>query len=157
VAVPLGRLPRFLVLEPASTVRIEIALERPSCEIDVELQNPRPGRSFVLMIGPPSGPFVQRVRLSGRARILFQPPTPGEYVLVLANPQREPLVLKLRGHHVRAPPRAAARAAPRPRRAARPVRQRGARRTLGPGHRRRRSAGPHPRHLRLAGVSGSSE
>ena len=97
MAVPLARLPRFLVLEPLSTVRVEIELNAPACEIDVELENPQPGRSFVLLIGHKEGPFVQRVRLAGRARILFDPEAPGVYVLLLANPHREPLVLRLKG------------------------------------------------------------
>jgi hypothetical protein len=100
MAVTLPRLPRFLVLEPVSTVRIEIELESPACEIDVELENPQPGRSFVLLIGHKEGPFVQRVRLAGRARILFDPEAPGEYVLLLANPHREPLVLRLKGRNL---------------------------------------------------------
>ncbi|MGI0131124.1 MAG: hypothetical protein ACREDE_10915 [Thermoplasmata archaeon] len=98
-------LPRFLVLNPASTVRIEIRLESPACEIDVELDNPRPGRSFVLLIGHEGGPYVQRVRLAGRARIYFDPESPGSYELLLANPQREPLVLRLRGRDVPVPGR----------------------------------------------------
>jgi hypothetical protein len=97
VAVALRDLPKYLVLEPASTVRIEIRLESPSCEIDVELDSPRPGRSFVLLIGHREGPFVQRVRLAGRARIHFDPQSPGDYVLLLANPDKEPVVLRLRG------------------------------------------------------------
>ncbi len=100
MAVALARLPRFLVLEPVSTVRVEIELEAPACEIDVELENPEPGRSFVLLIGHKEGPFVQRVRLAGRARILFDPEAPGEYVLLLANPHREPLVLRLKGRNL---------------------------------------------------------
>jgi hypothetical protein len=92
-----GGLPRFLIIEPVSTVRLEMELDRPSCEIDVELQNPGPGRSFVVMIGHRGGPFVQRMRLSGRARIVFEPKSPGPYVLVLANPVKEPLVLRLKG------------------------------------------------------------
>jgi hypothetical protein len=93
----LGSLPRFLIIEPVSTVRLEMELDRPSCEIDVELQNPGPGRSFVVMIGHRGGPFVQRLRLSGRARIVFEPKSPGRYVLVLANPVKEVLVLRLKG------------------------------------------------------------
>ncbi len=84
-----------------STVRIEMRLDAPSCEIDVELQQPRPGRSFVLLIGQRGGPYLQRMRLSGRARILFRPKSAGEYLLLLANPHREPLVLRLRGHNIR--------------------------------------------------------
>jgi len=97
VASALASLPKFLVIEPVSTVRLEMELDRPSCEIDVELQNPAAGRSFVVMIGHRGGPFVQRLRLSGRARIVFEPRSPGRYVLVLANPTKEPLVLRLKG------------------------------------------------------------
>jgi len=93
-------LPKYLVLGPVSTVRVEITLEAPACEIDVELDNPRPGRSFVLLLGQPGGPYVQRVRLAGRARIFFDPQTPGSYELLLANPQKEPVTLRLRGHDV---------------------------------------------------------
>ena len=100
VAVALPDLPRFLVLEPLSTVRVEMRLVSPACEIDVELENPHPGRSFVLLIGHKSGPFVQRVRLAGKARIYFDPQAPGEYVLLVANPQKEPIVLRLRARDV---------------------------------------------------------
>jgi hypothetical protein len=96
MATALRDLPKFLVLAGVSTVRLEMLLETPACEIDVELENPRPGRSFVLLIGHKEGPYVQRVRLSGRARIHFDPQAPGEYLLLLANPNREPLVLRLR-------------------------------------------------------------
>jgi hypothetical protein len=113
VAIPLARLPRFLVLDPVSSVRTEIELESPSCEIDVELQNPRPGRSFVLLIGQRKGPYLQRMRLSGRARILFKPKSAGEYLLMLANPNRDPLILRLRGHNIRTRRRPRARSRPR--------------------------------------------
>ena len=100
MAVALADLPRFLVLDPLSTVRVEMRLVSPACEIDVELDNPRPGRSFVLLIGHKSGPFVQRVRLAGKARIYFDPQAPGEYVLLVANPQKEPIVLRLKARDV---------------------------------------------------------
>ncbi len=100
MATALANLPKYLVLAPSATVRIELRLESPSCEIDVELENPRPGRSFVLLLGHPGGPFVQRVRLAGKARIFFDPQAPGPYELLLANPQREPLVLHLRARNV---------------------------------------------------------
>jgi hypothetical protein len=100
VAVALPDLPRFLVLNPLSTVRVEMRLASPACEIDVELDNPGPGRSFVLLIGHKDGPFVQRVRLAGKARIYFDPQSPGDYVLLVANPQREPIVLRLRARDV---------------------------------------------------------
>ena len=96
MSTPLKDLPRFLVLRPESTVRVEMRLEAPSCEIDVELDNPKPGRSFVLLIGHREGPFVQRVRLAGRARIHFDPESPGDYLLLLANPNKEPVTLRLR-------------------------------------------------------------
>ena len=105
MATALPDLPKYLVLNPVSTVRIEMRLEGPACEIDVELDNPRTGRSFVLLIGQVGGPYVQRVRLAGRARIYFDPQAPGAYELLLANPQREPLVLRLRGRDVTAAPR----------------------------------------------------
>lgn len=100
VAVALRDLPKFLVLDPVSTARIEMRLDTPSCEIDVNLDNPRPGRSFVLLIGHRDGPFVQRVRLAGKARIHFAPETPGEYLMLLANPHKEPLVVRLRGRNL---------------------------------------------------------
>jgi len=100
VAVALKDLPKYLVLDPESTVRLEMKLEEPSCEIDVELDNPKPGRSFVLLIGHREGPFVQRVRLAGRARIHFDPEAPGEYQLLLANPDKEPVILRLKARNL---------------------------------------------------------
>lgn len=100
MAVALRDLPKFLVLEPMSTIRVEMLLDAPSCEIDVELDNPRPGRSFVLMIGHKDGPYVQRVRLAGKARIYFDPQSPGEYVMLVANPQNDPIVLRLRARNI---------------------------------------------------------
>lgn len=100
MAVALADLPRFLVLDPLSTIKVEMRLVSPACEIDVELDNPRPGRSFVLLIGHKDGPFVQRVRLAGKARIYFDPQAPGEYVLLVANPQKEPIVLRLKARDV---------------------------------------------------------
>ena len=114
VAVALPDLPKFLVLDPMSTVRVEIRLEAPACEIDVELDNPRPGRSFVLLIGHKGGPYVQRVRLAGKARIYFDPESPGEYVLLVANPQKEPIVLRLKARDV-TPSTARSEGGPRPR------------------------------------------
>ncbi len=103
MATALRDLPRFLVLEPVSTVRLEIHLAAPACEIDIELENPQPGRSFVLLIGHKQGPYVQRVRLSGRARIHFDPESPGDYLLLLANPNRQPLVLRIRARDIGTP------------------------------------------------------
>ena len=113
VAIALRDLPKYLVIEPDSTLRIDMRLDHPACEIDVALDNPRPGRSFVLMIGHPGGPFVQRVRLAGRARIYFDPATPGTYVLLFANPDRLPIVLRLRARGVGRPIATVRRAAKR--------------------------------------------
>ncbi len=113
MALSLGRLPRFLILEPTSTVRLELRLGSPACEIDVELENPKPDRSFLLLIGPAGGPVLQRMRLNGRARIVFEPKDERTHVLMLANPQKEPLVLRLRGRPVKAPARVAAGRPPR--------------------------------------------
>lgn len=115
--VALARLPRYLILEPVASVRLEIELAQPACEIDVELDNPSTGRSFLLALGKKGGPQLQRMRLTGRARVLFDPRAPGVYVLVLTNPQKEPLVLKLRAKHVARPasarrPRARTRRTP---------------------------------------------
>jgi hypothetical protein len=95
VALPIGRLPRYLVLEPTSTVRFEVRPGRSSYTLEVELDSPRPGRSFLLLVGPHGGPVVQRMRLSGRAKILFRRHDPRAHVLMLANPHKEPLVLRL--------------------------------------------------------------
>ncbi|MFI5412984.1 MAG: hypothetical protein ACHQ0I_00110 [Candidatus Lutacidiplasmatales archaeon] len=100
MAVALRDLPKFLVLDPLSTIRVEMRLTASACEIDVELDNPSPGRSFVLLIGHKDGPFVQRVRLAGKARIYFDPQSPGDYVLLVANPQKEPIVLRLKARDV---------------------------------------------------------
>jgi hypothetical protein len=100
MALALPVLPKYLVLSPSSSVRLDMHLEDPACEIDVSLNNPRPGRSFVLLLGHRGGPFVQRVRLAGRARVFFDPQAPGDYVLLLANPDREPVVLRLRARGV---------------------------------------------------------
>jgi len=100
MALALRELPKYLVLAPSSTVRLDMHLESPACEIDVSLHNPRPGRSFVLLIGPRDGPFVQRVRLAGKARIYFDPQSPGDYALLLANPDADPVVLRLRARAV---------------------------------------------------------
>lgn len=135
MAVALSRLPRYLILEPVSTVRLEMELTRPSCEIDVELQNPEPGRTFVLLIGKKDGPHLQRMTLSGRARVLFDPQAPGVYVLMLANPQKEPLVLRLRARNLDRRPRIPA-AGPRAARARPSTTRRGTR-----ARSRRRPAG----------------
>jgi hypothetical protein len=151
VAPSLASLPRYLVLDPVATVRIEVNLERLACEIDVEIQNPRPGRSFVLLIGPRGGPYLRRMRLSGRARVLFQPKSAGPYVLMLANPQKEPIVLRLRGRQLGKgrPPRRVGPAGT-PAAAARRRRSR-----HGTGRRRPSAAVPRPHAPRTAAESGS--
>jgi len=94
--IALTELPRYVVLEPGGGVRLDMRLEATACEFDLALQNPRPGRSFVAMIGHRAGAIVQRVRLAGTARILFDPERPGDYTLVLTNPMPEPAVVRLR-------------------------------------------------------------
>ena len=89
-------LPRFVVLEPGGGLRLDLHLETTACEFDVSLQNEKPGRSFIVMIGHRAGTIVQRVRLAGRAKILFDPESPGDYSLVLTNPMPEPAVVRLR-------------------------------------------------------------
>ena len=113
MALPLDRLPRYLVLEPVSTVRFEVRPARRPCEIEVALENPAPGRCFLLLLGPEGGPLLQRMRLSGRARILFEPRDERPQVLMLANPQKEPVVLELHGRSSR--PRRSSSAAHGPR------------------------------------------
>jgi hypothetical protein len=100
----LAQLPRYLILEAESSVRLEVGLVRPACEIDIGLETPKPGRSFLLLIGPEGGPMVQRMRVTGRARILFEPRDSRPHVLMLANPLKEPLVLCLGGHLSRGRP-----------------------------------------------------
>jgi hypothetical protein len=133
----LDELPRYLVLNPSSSIRIELTLAAASCEIDIEPERPRPGRSFILLLGPPGGPFVQRVRLSGRARIFFDPEAPGRYELLLANPDREPLTLRLRAKDVGRIESEGGEAPPRP--TLRPRTTGSARRHRPPTRRRARS------------------
>ncbi len=94
--IALAELPRYVVLEPGGGVRLDLRLEATACEFDLALQNPRAGRSFVAMIGHRAGAIVQRVRLAGKARILFDPERAGDYTLVLTNPMAEPAVVRLR-------------------------------------------------------------
>jgi hypothetical protein len=89
-------LPRYLVLEPRGSVRLELTLDSPACEIDVRLENPAPDRSFVLVIAETRGTLLQRVRLAGGARIYFAPRRAGTYLLFLSNPGRESVTLYLR-------------------------------------------------------------
>jgi len=112
VPVPFERLPRYLVLEPGSTVRFDLRPAPGASSLDVELENPRPGRSFLLLVGPSDGPTLQRMRLTGRARILFDARDRRPQVLMLANPQREPLVLQIRGRASAGSPRSSRVARP---------------------------------------------
>ena len=91
-----GDVPNFLVLEPRGGVRLDVRLPTPACVIDASHQSPLPGRSFILMVGQPSEPFVQRARIAGRAKLHFEPGTPGLYVILLTNPMREPAAVRLR-------------------------------------------------------------
>jgi hypothetical protein len=100
MSISLHELPRFVVLEPGGGIRLDLHLEATACEFDVALQNEHPGRSFIVMIGHRAGTIVQRVRLAGRARILFDPEAPGDYTLVMTNPMAEPAVVRLRASAV---------------------------------------------------------
>ncbi len=86
-------LPKVIILEPGRGVRMDVRMDSPSCEIDLHMDKEGPGKSFVLMIGHKNGEVVQRVRVSGRAKVLFDPETPGEYVFLLTNPMAEPAVV----------------------------------------------------------------
>jgi len=94
--IAIHELPKFLVLEPGGGIRLDLHLDASACEFDVALQNEKPGRSFIVMIGHRAGTIVQRVRLAGRAKILFDPESPGDYTLVLTNPMPEPAVVRLK-------------------------------------------------------------
>jgi hypothetical protein len=98
--IALQELPRFVVLEPGGGIRLDLHLDASACEFDVALQNEKPGRSFIVMIGHRAGAIVQRVRLAGRARILFDPEAPGDYTLVMTNPMPEPAVVRLKASAV---------------------------------------------------------
>ncbi len=113
-------LPAFLVLEPRGGVRLPLQLEAAACELELTLETDRPGASFIAMVSQRDGTWLQRVRLAGGARILFDPGTVGEFVLQLTNPTYDPIVLRLRGRTQ--PARAARRTGPhrRARRATRP-------------------------------------
>ena len=93
----LRNLPPYLVLEPRGGVRLPLKLEATACELELKLESERPGASFIAMVSERDGTWVQRVRLAGSARILFDPGTVGEFVLQLTNPTFDPIVLRLRG------------------------------------------------------------
>ena len=120
MAASLRDLPAFLVLEARGGVRLPLKLEATACELELKLETERPEASFIAMVSQRDGTWVQRVRLAGSARILFDPGTVGDFVLHLTNPTFEPIVLRLRGR--RLPTRAAGRTTP----------HRRARRTAGP-------------------------
>lgn len=92
--IALEDLPKVIILEPGRGVRIEVRLEASACEIDAHLEKEGAGRSFVLMIAHPNGEVVQRVRVAGHAKVLFDPETPGEYVFLLTNPMSEPAIVR---------------------------------------------------------------
>jgi hypothetical protein len=120
MAIAISELPKYLVLEPGGGIRLDMRLEAAACEFDLSLESPRPGRSFIVMIGHRSGAIVQRVRLAGRAKILFDPAGPGDYTLVLTNPMADPAVVRLKATAVEGPkPPRVTRRKPRARGAAR--------------------------------------
>ena len=100
MALALRELPKYLVLEPAKGVRLDLELAEAACEIDLGLDSPRPGRSFVVLVGHIGGPIVQRARIAGSARLFFAPEKAGEYVLYLTNPMDEAAVVRLAARDV---------------------------------------------------------
>lgn len=94
MSIKVADLPKVVIIEPGKGVRMEVQLDTPSLEIDLHLENEAPGRSFVLMIGEPSGEIVQRVRVAGHAKVYFDPEAPGEYVVLLTNPMNEPAIVR---------------------------------------------------------------
>lgn len=96
----LRELPKFIVLEPGRGIRLDLQLEAPACEFEVRLDTERPGRSFILLLGHKGGPMVQRARISGHAKVLFDPEAPGDYVVILSNPTPEPVVIHLDAREV---------------------------------------------------------
>jgi hypothetical protein len=94
VSIPLKDLPKAVILEPTKGVRMEVEMETSACEIDLHLEKEGPGRSFVFMIAHPNGEVVQRVRIAGHAKVLFDPESPGQYVFLLTNPMTEAAVVR---------------------------------------------------------------
>lgn len=88
--------PSYLVLEPRGGLRLDVRLPTSACLISAALENPAPGRSFILRAGAPSEPFVDRARIAGRATLHFEPGRPGLYIILLTNPMEEPAVIRLR-------------------------------------------------------------
>lgn len=93
MVIPIAELPKIIIIEPGRGVRMDVLLDTPSCELDLHLEKEGPGKSVILMIGHKNGEVVQRVRVAGRAKVLFDPETPGEYVFLLTNPMDEPAVV----------------------------------------------------------------
>jgi hypothetical protein len=87
--------PSYVVLEPRGGLRLDVRLPTPACLISAALENPAPGRNFILMAGAPCEPFVERARIAGRAKLHFEPGRPGLYIILLTNPMREPAVIRL--------------------------------------------------------------
>jgi hypothetical protein len=101
VAIALPELPEFFVLEPQRGVEIAIRLTARACELEVELQREAPGRSLIVLIGLRDGRWVQRARIAGHAKLLFDPERAGEYKLALANPMTDRAVVRVRGREIR--------------------------------------------------------
>ncbi|MDE1820356.1 MAG: hypothetical protein KGJ23_06735 [Euryarchaeota archaeon] len=93
MTIPLSDLPKVIILEPGRGVRMDVKMETSSCEIEVRLDKEGPGRSVVLMLGHKNGQVVQRVRVAGSSKVLFDPESPGEYVFLLTNPMSEAAVV----------------------------------------------------------------
>lgn len=91
--IDLEDLPKIIILEPGRGVRIDVRMSSPACEIEARIDEEGPGRSFILMLAHQDGQVVQRARIAGRTKVLFDPGSPGQYVFLLTNPMAEPLVV----------------------------------------------------------------
>lgn len=94
MTIALKDLPKVVILEPGKGVRMEVDMDSPACEVDLHLEKEGAGRSFIFMIAHPGGEVVQRVRVAGHAKVLFDPESPGEYVFLLTNPMTEAAVVR---------------------------------------------------------------
>jgi hypothetical protein len=93
MTIAIEDLPKIIILEAGRGVRIDVKMDTPACEIEARIDQEAPGKSFVLMLAHKDGQVVQRVRVAGRTKVLFDPEAPGEYVFLLTNPMAEPLVV----------------------------------------------------------------
>lgn len=94
MSLTLQDLPKVVILEPNKGVRMEVDMDSPACEIDLKLEKEGAGKSFVFMIAHPGGEVVQRIRIAGHAKILFDPEAAGQYIFLLTNPMNEAAIVR---------------------------------------------------------------